>query len=603
MGKLKSIYNLFSSKQRKQILFLFLLVLAMSLLDTFGIASVMPILTLITDEGAVTGNHFFKSIFDFLSCYVDLNHSDALLYLITISIIVISISTVFKVYVFSKIIYFVEHSQHQLTQELMFKIIGKEYIYFIKNNTSHLSNTVLIQTNRFVGGIIRPVLFISTHLITSLFISFFLFLINPFVAFISFTSLFSIYIIIYLIIRPKLLGYGIKSLDSHRNLHKITSDIFKGVKLIKLLAGNQSFYKDFRKYSSAYSTAQAKIQISNILPNFIIEGVIVVLLLSVFLVFLFISKHDPNLLLDEHLSLIAVYAFAVMRIRPALSQVLSSASIYRSSVASIKQVLHDFHDSSLDEKYVSECDPLTFNSDITIKNLSYSYNEHESFELSNINTKINFGMFYTIVGRTGCGKSTLLDLILGILQTKTDSIFIDGTLLNHSNKKNWHSLLSYVPQETFLLDASIAENIAFGVDPKCIDYEKLSYISDIALLKDFIENDLIDGYDSKIGESGVCLSGGQRQRIGIARALYCDPKLLVLDEATSALDPVTEQKIFSNLLALEKSVTIILVTHRIRNALKSDSILFMEGGRLLFEGRYDDLYTKEDKFRTFVDLD
>ena len=603
MYKIESIFKLFSVQQKKQLFFLFLLVLFMSLLDTIGIASVMPIITLITDESAVNSNYFISAILEFINCYLEFDSSFALLFLIIISIIVISFSTILKAFVFSKIIYFIENSQHHLTQELMFKIIGKEYKFFIKNNSSHLSNTVLIQTNRFVGGIIRPFLFVTTHLITSLFISSFLFLINPLVACLSFISLFSVYSFFYFIIRSKLLEFGSQSLDSHRNLHKITSDIFRGIKLIKLLPENQSFYKDFRKYSFSYSTAQAKIQISNILPNLIIEGLIVVVLLTVFLVFLFISKLNPNSLLDEHLSLVAVYAFAVMRIRPALSQVLSSASIYRSSVASIKQVLHDFHDSSLDEKCVSEANSISFNSDITIDNLSYSYKDHDSFELSNINAKINFGKFYTIVGRTGSGKSTLLDLLLGILEPKTDSIFIDRTLLKHSNKKNWHRLLSYVPQETFLLDGSIAENIAFGVDPKCIDYDKISYVSKIALLNDFIENDLVDGYYSRIGESGVCLSGGQRQRIGIARALYCNPKLLVLDEATSALDPVTEQRIYSNLLALEESVTIIMVTHRIRNAFKSDSILFMEGGRLIFEGSYDDLYAKHDKFRAFVDLD
>ena len=603
MNQFIKIYNLFTFQQKKSVFFLLLFVLIMSLLDTFGIASVMPIITVISDKSSIHDNAQLLLIFSFFNNYFQFNESEFLFLLVFSSITVITISTVFKAFVFSKITSFVEATQHSITLKLMFKIIGKEYKYFIVNNTSHLSNTILIQTSRFVGGIIRPFIFIMTYLITAIFIASFLFILNPYVAFLSFTFLTAIYILFYLLIRKKLLSYGSISLNSHRSLHQITAEILRGIKLIKLLPSNQCFHRDFIKYSSSYSYAQSKIQLSSILPNIVIEGVILVSLLSVFLVYLIHDSFETNTLLNEHLSLLAVYAFAVMRIRPALSQILSSASIYRSSVASIKQILDEFSDDSLIENKIYDRTEISFTSDITVTNLSYSYNRTDSFTLSNINFKLESNKFYSIVGKTGSGKSTLLDLLLGILDTEDDCIFVDNTPLNKFNNSSWHNLLSYVPQETFLIDGTVAENIAFGVDRKDIDYEKLSFVSKLSLIDDFIQNDLNDGFNSNIGEAGICISGGQRQRLGIARALYRNPKLLVLDEATSALDPVTEKNIYNNLLCLNQPLTIIMVTHRIRNAFKSDSILYMEDGCILFEGSYDDLHSRHEKFRAFVDLD
>ena len=182
-----------------------------------------------------------------------------------------------------------------------------------------------------------------------------------------------------------------------------------------------------------------------------------------------------------------------------------------------------------------------------MKNITFSYKQkNKKTVLDSININIKKGQKIGIIGKTGSGKSTLVDLIMGLLVPNSGSIEIDGKELNYKDEKElakWRSNISHVPQAIFLSDSSLLENIAFGVDKKNIDLERVNQSAKNAEILDFIMN-LPSRLVTFIGERGVRLSGGQRQRIGIARALYKSSKI-IFDEATSALDNKTEQKLWS----------------------------------------------------------
>jgi ABC-type multidrug transport system fused ATPase/permease subunit len=189
-----------------------------------------------------------------------------------------------------------------------------------------------------------------------------------------------------------------------------------------------------------------------------------------------------------------------------------------------------------------------------------------------------------------------LDIILGLLEPNSGSLFIDNEELNKYNAKDWQKNIGYVPQQIFLNDQTIANNIGFGVAREKIDMDKVVASAKIANLHDYIVRDLPEGYNTFVGERGVRLSGGQIQRIGIARALYKNPSILILDEATSALDNITEKYVMDAVANLKNSITIIIVAHRLSTVKNCDKIFLFEGGSLVGEGSYDDLLQNNSIF-------
>ena len=207
-----------------------------------------------------------------------------------------------------------------------------------------------------------------------------------------------------------------------------------------------------------------------------------------------------------------------------------------------------------------------------------------------------------MVGYTGSGKTTLVDLILGLLQPKNGNILIDDEKLNFSNLREWQNSIGYVPQEIYLSDQTIAENIAFGLSLDQINMKEINKVSKMAKIDQFITNDLEQGYLTKVGERGVRLSGGQRQRIGIARALYNKPKLLILDEATSALDNITEKAVMDAISNEFHNMTMIIIAHRLNTVRMCDCIYLLEEGKVISSGSYSKLIQYSSEFKKMVEV-
>jgi ABC-type bacteriocin/lantibiotic exporter with double-glycine peptidase domain len=240
--------------------------------------------------------------------------------------------------------------------------------------------------------------------------------------------------------------------------------------------------------------------------------------------------------------------------------------------------------------------PLALNEAIGVEHLSFRYPSAASNVLDNISLRIKAKSVVGIVGSTGSGKSTLLDIMLGLLQPTGGRVAIDGVTLDDKLVRRWQAGLGYVPQQIFLTDGTIADNIALGVAPSEIDMAQVRAVAKAAHVDEFVEQ-LPDGYNSGVGERGVRLSGGQRQRIGIARALYRNPSVLLFDEATSALDNLTEHAIMDTLQNLTGQKTIILVAHRLTTLRLCDQIVLLENGRISAQGTYDELLQSSDYFR------
>jgi ATP-binding cassette subfamily B protein len=267
-----------------------------------------------------------------------------------------------------------------------------------------------------------------------------------------------------------------------------------------------------------------------------------------------------------------VLGLAAQRMLPLMQQCYSSWSIIQSNNQSLGDIL-DLLDQPL-PTYSEE--KISFNDELKIADVSFRYGEELPYILKNVNLTIKKGSRVGLIGATGAGKSTLIDIIIGLLEPTSGKLLVDGVSIKHGNARGWQINVAHVPQSIFLSDASISENIAFGVPSNAIDISRVRIAAELAELADFIES-LPYKYQTVVGERGARLSGGQRQRIGIARALYKNASVIILDEATSALDGETEKLVMSAIEGLAGNVTLIIIAHRLSTLRACTEIVELDG--------------------------
>ena len=235
-----------------------------------------------------------------------------------------------------------------------------------------------------------------------------------------------------------------------------------------------------------------------------------------------------------------------------------------------------------------------------LNDVSFTYGIKQK-TLKNISTSIKNSEKVAITGPSGSGKSTMIHIIAGLIDPQQGNIKVDEKFIDQSNKHEWQNLIGFVPQNIFLSERTILENIAYGINKEEINVQRVKDICTIVKLDELIKS-FPNGLDTLIGERGAKISGGQQQRMGIARAIYKNPKILIFDEATNALDVKTESEILNSIKNLNKNITIIMITHRLEIIKEFDKIIFLENGLLVDEANYDDLYNKNINFKKLVDL-
>ena len=288
--------------------------------------------------------------------------------------------------------------------------------------------------------------------------------------------------------------------------------------------------------------------------------------------------------LGSEITLLGMLALTAQRLLPLVNQAYYSYTTIKGEQVSLEDVLDLLSQDEI--KKSSNEREISFNKAITLSNICYSYNPHQSI-LNSINIEIPKGSKVGLVGETASGKSTLADVIASLLVPSKGEILVDGIPLNQLNYKSWQSKISYVSQNIFLNDNTIKENIAFGENLSEIDINKVMKACEMSQLQSSIES-LPDQYNTVIGEKGLKLSGGQRQRLAIARALYKDSSILILDEATSALDSSTESAVMNSIMNLDNSITMFIIAHRTSTLKDCDSIVELKEGKVIYQGNYKD---------------
>ena len=399
------------------------------------------------------------------------------------------------------------------------------------------------------------VLTLMTELLVVVGLCFLMFYINSIAASTIFI-LFSVYAgFMFFFSRKRLPALGLKRQVYETESRKNAQEGFSGIKEIKLFGVQDYFINQYNKPITKLISVYRKYQLSLEMPKIWMEFFVV----SVFSILMALMIYQ-GLNLVALLPTLGMYAAIAFRIMPSVSRIIyyaQQAKYYIPTVGIVSDEISLVKDTNIAN---SEVAIFPFSKEITLKDISYTYEGSDNKVLNNVNAIIPKGSFVGIIGSSGAGKSTLMDVLLGMISPDVGSITIDGIDIEN-NIHGWQKNIGYVSQTVYLTDSTIKSNIAFGINESSIDNHLMRNAIKSAQLEDFVDS-LPDGIETLVGERGVKLSGGQRQRIGIARALYNNPEVLVLDEASSALDIDTEGRFLKTIKSLSGYKTIVFVTHR-----------------------------------------
>lgn len=447
-----------------------------------------------------------------------------------------------------------------LSKRMYLNLLNLDYSDFLSSNSPDIVTNISMRSYQIGHNVIIPLV----HIISSLAII--LIALFSAVYFFSFAimlpaSIVAIsYILIILSIRPTVKRASDDVATSNSKIVKLTQETLSAFIIIRLERITAYMFEEFSKVTRKLNIANVFIQTAGVLPRYLIElfGISAIVLFALALQ----QSSDNSLTLVSHLGTLALGA---QRLMPYFQQMFSGWVAIRGTWDSLLLMLKLAempNQRQTDTACTANLIPLE-NITLELKNVSFNYSDGPLI-LKNLNFKVENGEFIGIIGKTGAGKTTLINLILSLLQTKEESIFVNDKPLDSIPKSLWWSSIGYVPQNIFIFNTSIAANIAASEELKENDIFRIQEIIDVCELRDLVDS-VEDGINFRLEEYGRNLSGGQIQRIGIARALYRNPTLLILDEATSALDENTEEKILKSIALRRKSASTLMITHKLKN--------------------------------------
>lgn len=407
--------------------------------------------------------------------------------------------------------------------------------------------------------------------------------IDPIVAIISAASFGSAYGMIAWLTRHRVMRNGQRAALEQTQIVKTLQEGLGAIRDV-ILDGTQNVYCDvYRRSLMQLQRAVSENTFINQAPRYAMEA-LGMMLIAVLVVAM--SYRTGGV--AAALPILGVLAIGAQRLLPLMQQLYGSWTVVAGSKAALRDVLGLLDQPLPAEAGQPEPAPHALKDAISFDNVRFRYGSNEPWVLNGINLVIPKGARIGFVGSTGSGKSTALDLLMGLLDPTQGEILVDGQPISHELKRAWQRTIAHVPQNIFLADTTVAENIAFGIPPDQIDHERVHKAAEQARIAEFIES-RPEGYSAIIGERGVRLSGGQRQRIGIARALYKQASVLIFDEATSALDNETELAVMQAIEGLSQNLTILIIAHRLTTLENCTQIIELGNSGILRCGSYEEI--------------
>ena len=565
-----SLYNWLSKKRKNQFFLIIFFSIIVSILEMIAIGSVVPFVSSILSSDSSFGLKFIQ----FLKSFLTVNNKEELIIILALVFVLFSIITGFCR---SILIYAVSRYSNIILAEMATSIysqkLNEPFLRFISNSSDKLIS--LISSKLFqVYDLINGILLIITSTILFISIMAILLFIDFQLTMISLIIFGTLYLLVVLSFRRMIMKNS-RTISQNQTL--MVKSLQEGIGSIRdiILDSNQEIYT--KSFSELVFERGIKVAINDVVaqsPRFLLETVGIILIST----FLFFSGSKNGVL--ALFPVLSALALGAQKIMPLMNTVYVNYSTVVSNSHQLNEAVKILKEMKKDLFKASKKEDLLFEKKIVLKDVYFQYNDNSPLILKGINFEILKGSKIGIIGKTGRGKSTLLDIIMSLLNPTSGYIFIDDKLLKNENLQAWRKKITHVPQDIFLINGTILENVTLTLKKDDIDIKKVIRSLEISGILDLIET-LPNKLDEVIGERGVKLSGGQKQRIGIARALYRKSDLIILDEATNALDLYTEKKIIDQIINNYKHKTILMVSHRIDTLKNCDKVFKLENNNII----------------------
>lgn len=565
---LQKTWALLAPVERRKAFPMLALIILMAMAETVGVVSVIPFLSVIARADVIHEQAWLSKAYEF-SGLGDTRAFTVALGLASIAVVILS--SAFKTVTLHLVSRFVYMLRHSLSTRLLSRYLHQPYEFFLQRNPAELSKNVLAEADQLTFSLLQPLSLLVAHgavvlAMVALIVSY-----DPVMAAAILAAVSVLYGAIYLLARRRLRHIGQARQKADRGRYQSCSEALGGIKDVKVTHTADAWLSRYSRNSRESSRHMAALETITASPLYLVEatgysGLILIAL------FLLMRSND----MAHVLPALGMYGFAAYRLLPAAQIMYRGFARLRYSSATLDTIHGDL---AMPEEPLPRGDRvLAPTQEIRLSGIRYAYpSAQDKPVLEGVDLVIPANTSLGIAGASGSGKSTLMDILLGLLPPQAGTLSVDGVPVTGRNRSAWQRAIGYVPQHIYLADASVAQNIAFGIAPEQIDMAEVERAARAAQIHDFIESELPDAYQTSVGDRGIRLSGGQRQRLGIARALYGDPAVLLLDEATSALDRGTESAINEAIRTLSASKTLIVIAHKESALQQCDRVIVIQG--------------------------
>lgn len=566
----EKICYIFDKKQKMKAAVLFLIIVIGAFVELLGVSAVLPFISAVLNPDQLLETPLIGDAYRILGFQT----MDDYIIFLGILIIVVYILKNIYVYIMHSMQYrFTYENQRKLSYKMMNCYMSQPYPFHLNHNSAELSRNVNEDTVSFFEAVLAGLQLASEGSVCLAMLIFLLWQdVTITVGVIGMVAAFGI--VFMKVFKKRLKRAGRRSREKQGSTRRAVLEALGGIKEIKVLNRERVFVEDYNEEYKDYAESNRKFKVYSMIPKPVMETISISGLLLIVCVKVAMGAQAVSFI-----PTMSVFAVAAFRMLPSANRIAEYLSRIMFSKAAIDAIYHDLKeiDALMENLKASEdTQEIVFENQIEVNHISFHYPNTEKAVFSDASVVIPKNKSVAFIGPSGQGKTTLADIILGLLEPQEGNVLVDGVDIRRGMHA-WNRKLGYIPQTISLLDASIRDNILFGIAKEQIDEDRLQEALKEAQLKQFVDT-LEDGLDTIIGEGGVRLSGGQRQRIGIARALYHNPEVLVLDEATSALDNDTEAAVMEAIDYLAGSKTLIIIAHRLSTIQNCDLVYKIEAG-------------------------
>jgi ATP-binding cassette subfamily B protein/ATP-binding cassette subfamily C protein len=557
---LQKLNRLLERKRKFYLVILFFLSIFLSLIETIGVSVVMPFISTASNPDLIDSG-WYKYFFDFFGFH---NKTSFVIFFGIVIIVFYVFRSFYNIFYNYSINKFSLGTFRYFATQLFKTYLSLPYKVYVQKNPSVLAQMISSEANN-LSNLLLNLLRMFSEAVTVFFLYIFMLMVHWQITLVLTALLILIVLLVFATLIRISKKLGEKRYAANVKLSRTIWETFGNFKFIKL-KGNED--KIFRVFSDSTDSLSRSAVISTTLgtiPKNILENLGFSLLIAAVCYILWRYK-DAAMVIP----VISMYALALYRMLPAINRILENINAIAYTQQSLNKINEDLNLETDQEGLL----PVTFTKSIRGENLQFRYLKGDDV-IKNISLEIRIGEKIAFVGESGSGKTTLVDIIIGIYRPMEGELYVDDVLIDPTNIRSWRSKIGYIPQNIYLFDGTVGENVAFGSEH---DEEKIIQVLKKAKIWEFLASK--EGINTLVGEGGIQLSGGQKQRIGIARALYHDPEVLVLDEATSSLDDETEAYIMNEIYDVSGSKTLIIIAHRLSTVERCDRRIQLDNGMI-----------------------